>query len=554
VKMTEVWKSQGRKFCEMCKVWFGDNRASIEHHERGMKHQAAVKQKIRDLGKNNEKKAREAADLAATLAMMESGAAASMAAHNEGIVNGPALPERGLGIGPKVPVGGTKYLDPRQMSMQHMAEEMSRRKREEEEKKAQLALTMKSSLWREDDPEDAQPLPKDDVSSIMWVETDAEDGRKYYYHMFSGATSWEVPDRFFTQKEYDRRLAEIEQRAIERAKKGLPSDPSQMTMMNTRGEEIATMPEIQVAKRKKARDEAEIEAELARSRAAAAAVAEYGSIAEEGYGSAPVAPPPAAYGAPAPSYSMMPPSGGGAELPPAEKKARFTSMPERSGPSVFATRKERRKELREGGGERVPKEEMAEGGFEGIPMPMGIPLPPQPPPTAGGFSSSSGQYRTGPAQGTEKKGGREERGYGAEKERSDGSLMPAPFPMKKEREFKAEEEPEEEEGNVDSEVLKLAASAAPFGGWTKVAKEEGISIPYVKPVSEEQMKAEERAKAWRAREEEEQGIRASAPKKVEPKIEFTEKVAPVLTKKKNVGTVEFKKKSAPKSVRRREEE
>lgn len=28
-------------------------------------------------------------------------------------------------------------------------------------------------------------------------------------------------------------------------------------------------------------------------------------------------------------------------------------------------------ELREGGGERVPKEEMAEGGFEGIPMPMG---------------------------------------------------------------------------------------------------------------------------------------------------------------------------------------
>lgn len=41
---------------------------------------------------------------------------------------------------------------------------------------------------------------------------------------------------------------------------------------------------------------------------------------------------------------------------------------------------------------------------------------------------------------------------------------------------------------------------------------------------------------------------------MEAKIEFTEKVAPVLTKKKNVGTVEFKKKSAPKSVRRRDEE
>lgn len=31
----------------------------------------------------------------------------------------------------------------------------------------------------------------------------------------------------------------------------------------------------------------------------------------------------------------------------------------------------------------------------------------------------------------------------------------------------------------------------------------------MKPVSEEQMKAEERAKAWRAREEEELGIRVS---------------------------------------------
>lgn len=40
----------------------------------------------------------QAADLAATLAMMESGAAASMAAHNEGIVNGPALPGEYEGV------------------------------------------------------------------------------------------------------------------------------------------------------------------------------------------------------------------------------------------------------------------------------------------------------------------------------------------------------------------------------------------------------------------------------------------------------------------------
>ena len=36
--MSEKWKSLPRKYCEACKCWFGDNKASIAHHEGGKNH------------------------------------------------------------------------------------------------------------------------------------------------------------------------------------------------------------------------------------------------------------------------------------------------------------------------------------------------------------------------------------------------------------------------------------------------------------------------------------------------------------------------------------
>lgn len=37
--------------CSLFQVWFGDNRASIEFHERGKKHKDALAAKLRDLGR-----------------------------------------------------------------------------------------------------------------------------------------------------------------------------------------------------------------------------------------------------------------------------------------------------------------------------------------------------------------------------------------------------------------------------------------------------------------------------------------------------------------------
>ena len=48
--MTEYWQSQARKFCDFCKCWIADQKASIEFHENGKRHQQAVKDRLRDIG------------------------------------------------------------------------------------------------------------------------------------------------------------------------------------------------------------------------------------------------------------------------------------------------------------------------------------------------------------------------------------------------------------------------------------------------------------------------------------------------------------------------
>ena len=47
--MASYWKSQPRKMCEICKCWIGDNKASIDFHERGKSHQEKKKKHLDDI-------------------------------------------------------------------------------------------------------------------------------------------------------------------------------------------------------------------------------------------------------------------------------------------------------------------------------------------------------------------------------------------------------------------------------------------------------------------------------------------------------------------------
>ncbi|EJW81831.1 U1 zinc finger protein [Wuchereria bancrofti] len=189
--MTDVWKSNARRFCEICKVWFADNRVSIEHHEGGQKHKAAIQAKLRELGKQNKQHEKEVAksDLQATLAMMESAASRSM-----GI--GDSCPSAGIAGPMRKP---RKYMDPRahSASIAEMARQMAQRRKEQEleQKKADYKTENEKC-----DPE----------SETVWVEARADNGALYYFHMYNGVTVWEQPQNYYTAEQYAIKLAVME--------------------------------------------------------------------------------------------------------------------------------------------------------------------------------------------------------------------------------------------------------------------------------------------------------------------------------------------------------
>lgn len=218
--MADVWKSQGRKFCEICKVWFGDNRASIEFHERGKKHKEALAAKIRELSRASREKEKAQAQMSTALAAMEAAALRTMRENGEGVEHGPALPSTGL---------ASKIFDPRQLKdIGSMAREMAKRKNEMQEAKSQKRVAPSvpystPKYFKRELPVPVEYLeaniaiPKQEVESLpsyceetVWVEADAGDGRTYYYHMYTGVSQWEQPKSFYTAEEYKRHVLERE--------------------------------------------------------------------------------------------------------------------------------------------------------------------------------------------------------------------------------------------------------------------------------------------------------------------------------------------------------
>ena len=58
--MTEYWKSQAKKFCDFCKCWIADNKASVTFHENGKRHQQAVEQRLYEIKRKGAKDERKA--------------------------------------------------------------------------------------------------------------------------------------------------------------------------------------------------------------------------------------------------------------------------------------------------------------------------------------------------------------------------------------------------------------------------------------------------------------------------------------------------------------
>ncbi|KAG0625500.1 hypothetical protein M758_2G060300 [Ceratodon purpureus] len=57
--MTEYWVSQGKKWCDYCKIFIANNATSLRNHEIGQRHKEAMAQRLTNMRKDNIAKEKE---------------------------------------------------------------------------------------------------------------------------------------------------------------------------------------------------------------------------------------------------------------------------------------------------------------------------------------------------------------------------------------------------------------------------------------------------------------------------------------------------------------
>uniref|UniRef100_UPI00358E071A WW domain-binding protein 4 n=1 Tax=Myxine glutinosa TaxID=7769 RepID=UPI00358E071A len=175
--MSEFWKSQPRKFCDFCKCWFGDNKPSIDFHERGKNHQENVKRKLDEIRRRGTEQAKLKATREQDFASMEKAAEAAYQRDLERL---------GFSSG-----------------NEKVAKESCNKKPKSNPTKTNLRLCqrkeeakMHAIIKVEKVEKGAEVENAATVEGNVWVRCQSEDGSTYYYNTASAETSWEPPAGF----------------------------------------------------------------------------------------------------------------------------------------------------------------------------------------------------------------------------------------------------------------------------------------------------------------------------------------------------------------------
>lgn len=172
--MADYWKSTGKRFCDFCKCWTADNKASIDFHERGKNHQANVKRRLGEIKKNSiEKRKKDEA----SKKMFEQMEKAALAAVEKDIQNNQ---------------GAVGKSDMKNIVSAHAAGSGN------------------------------------NSSTYPWTAMTAPQGFTYYYNSLTGESSWTMPEVF--KKLHEEKIKEEEEESQPKKKKKkkekeLPKNP-----------------------------------------------------------------------------------------------------------------------------------------------------------------------------------------------------------------------------------------------------------------------------------------------------------------------------------------
>ncbi|TNN15559.1 WW domain-binding protein isoform 4 [Schistosoma japonicum] len=154
--MADYWKSNPKKYCELCKCWMADNKISIQNHENGMRHKASVAKKVNELTRSNKCAEMEKKNLEACLQQINDSAHLSMMKDLE---RDPSLAKQYGIVLAKSPYGQSN----------------------DESNKMEKPATNKSR----------SNLPN---AANIWKESITPDGKHYYWNVATRATQWTRPN------------------------------------------------------------------------------------------------------------------------------------------------------------------------------------------------------------------------------------------------------------------------------------------------------------------------------------------------------------------------
>ncbi|XP_065355916.1 WW domain-binding protein 4 [Calliphora vicina] len=191
--MADYWKSNERKYCDFCKCWISDNKASISFHENGKRHKLNVAKRITDISRNSEKSEQEKRKMDAEIRKMEDAAMRSYAhdIHSRGDLTARSINAvMTAGVRPSTSAGTSSV----------------------ESNTFRQVDPMRLAGNSDEEGGEVGPrvgIPYIDHSSVpnasLWVEGVNDDGYSYYWNVKTNESVWQAPkEGYLSWKEYQR--------------------------------------------------------------------------------------------------------------------------------------------------------------------------------------------------------------------------------------------------------------------------------------------------------------------------------------------------------------
>ncbi|KAM3172356.1 hypothetical protein ACTXT7_014703 [Hymenolepis weldensis] len=161
--MADYWKSNPKKYCNVCKCWIQDNAISVKNHEVGQRHIANVQKKLNELQKSA--KAKSGDKLKEKISLINDMAYVGMVKDLE---RDPSLAQR----------YGVDIADLKAVRKKEKPPALDSKKKDTKAKIPDSILTQ---------PAVSKPIVYE------WKELKTEDGRIYYWNKKTNNTQWERP-------------------------------------------------------------------------------------------------------------------------------------------------------------------------------------------------------------------------------------------------------------------------------------------------------------------------------------------------------------------------